>query len=80
MAKKKRKRRSNPHVLILGNPPQEATLFSRAVELLEYHHVEDPADVVRFHEFGPGVRMYALEDGSILLKSSSKRRPLWAHH
>jgi hypothetical protein len=77
-AKKKRQRKPNPTVLVLGNPPVKGELFGDAVTLLEYHHVDDESNIVRWHPFEPGVRMYALEDGNILLVNTE--RPLWGHH
>jgi hypothetical protein len=78
--KKRRRRKPNPTVLVLGNPPVKGELFGDDVVKLEYHHVDDAGDILRFHDFGPGVRMYALENGHILLVHSNKDRPLWAHH
>jgi len=78
--KKRRRRRPNPTVLILGNPPVAGELFGDEVTKLEYHHIEDGDDVVRVHDFGKGVRIYALEDGNVLLVHARKDRPLWAHH
>lgn len=34
--------------------------MSDDVELVEYHHVEDPDDVTRFHDFRGGILMVAL--------------------
>lgn len=66
------KRKRNPGLLVLGNPPAGAQLMSEHVEKLWYHHATEGP---RVHEFGTGVRMYALEDGSVLLKHPSK--PVW---
>lgn len=77
---KKRRRKPNPTVLVLGNPPVEGKLFGYGVSRLEYHHVDDAEQVVRFHDFQSGVLMYALEDGSILLVNSQRDTPLWADH
>lgn len=54
--------------------------MSRRVLRLEYRHVEDPdgPDVVRVHDFGPGVEMWALEDGTVLLRHRDPETPVWA--
>ena len=54
-----------------------AELMSREVIQLEYRHVEEAGqDVVRFHDFGKGVYMYALRNGEILLRHKDGK-PLW---
>lgn len=55
------------------------TLFSRRVLRVEYEHVDDPRDVARVHEFGPGVYMYAEPDGSVLMRHRDHpRKKVWA--
>lgn len=82
MAKRRGKttrRKANPELaLILANPPERgADLMSRRVMQIEYAHVEEEGkDVVRFHPFGAGVQMWALEGGGILLKHKDGK-PLW---
>lgn len=76
----RRTRKRNPGLVVLGNPPEGAQLMSRRVLQVEYRHVNDPEgpDVVRFHPFGPGVQMFALPDGSVLLKHRNPRKRVWA--
>lgn len=79
--KKRRERKPNPTILVLGNPPPEgAELFGDRVTLLEYHHIEDEDNILRVHDFGPDVLLYALADGNVLLSSAKKGLPLWGHH
>lgn len=73
-------RKPNPTALVLGNPPIKGELFGYGVSRLEYQHIDDAENVVRFHDFRSGVHMYALEDGSILLVNSQGDVPLWADH
>lgn len=66
--------------MLLLNPPETkgAQLLSRRVEEIDYRHVKDPAGkgVVRFHPFGPGVEMWALPSGEVLLRHRDGK-PLW---
>jgi hypothetical protein len=57
-------------------PGRGRKLMSRRVLEVEYEHIEDADGVVRFHPFKTGVEMYALPDGSVLLKHRDGR-PLW---
>lgn len=59
------------------NPPRErGERFSRNVRRIEYvHDQDDDPDAIRVHDFGEGVEMFALSDGSVLLTHPS--RPLW---
>lgn len=61
------------------NPPR-AELFSRRVLRLEYLHAlnGDGRGTARRHDFGPGVQMFALSDGSVLLKHRDPRKRVWA--
>lgn len=45
--------------------------MSREVLKIEYRHVHDPegGDVVRVHDFETRVLMWAMPDGSLLLRS-----------
>lgn len=72
--------KENPGLVVLSNPPAGAQLMSRRVLQLEYRHVADPdgPDVVRYHPFGKGVEMWALPDGSVLLKHRDPKKRVWA--
>lgn len=61
------------------NPPR-GVVFSRRVLRLEYEHAlnGDGGNVARRHDFGPGVQMIALPDGSVLLKHRDPRKRVWA--
>lgn len=75
---KRRPRKGRRPVRRRRNPPRElgGDRFSRNVRRIEYVHDQDgDPDAIRVHDFGEGVEMYALPDGSILL--SHPRRPLW---
>lgn len=43
-------------------------LVSENVLRIEYEHVDDPEEYSRVHEFEPGCKMYALDDGTVLLE------------
>lgn len=60
----------NPTLAVLG--PNRARVFGTHVHLVKYEHVTEG---FRAHEFGPGVRMEALPDGSVRLFHPRKR--LW---
>lgn len=70
------RKRPNPPLLVLGNPPRGAVKMGRA-DYMEYKHVDDPGDVMRYHEFGRNVEMWALPDGSVLLRHRSARGRVW---
>lgn len=69
----RREPRPNPDLLILGANPQPAGVWSDRVLQLDYIHREDGQPYT--HSFGRGVRMQALEDGSVRL--FHPRKPLW---
>lgn len=58
-------------------------LVSRRVTRLEYIHADQEIDeetgeeITRVHDFGPGVEMWALDDGSVLLRHRNPRKRLW---
>lgn len=54
-------------------PVQDAELMSERVYALEYQHEEDGENYR--HDFGPGVEMWALDDGTVLLRHP--RKLLW---
>lgn len=58
---------------ILGNKPPRAgaRALSGEVQRILYVHVEDGKRYE--HEFGPGVEMWALKDGSIIVRHPEKR-------
>lgn len=60
---------------IVGNKPpvKGARLLSAAVLALSYIHEED--HTAYKHDFGPGVELWALPDGSMMLRHLEK--PLW---
>lgn len=60
-----------PLVVFNSNPPG---IMSERVWSLAYRHTDDGQDYI--HEFGPGVEMEALEDGSVLVRHR-RGRPLW---
>jgi len=65
--------RTNPALVVLGaNPPPEGTL-GRRVLTLDYVHGDDGQAYTHF--FRPGVKMQALEDGSVRL--FHPRRRIW---
>jgi len=68
------KRRDNPALQIIGNP-RGSRRFSKRVRRLEYLHEHGHPGEIMVHDFGPGVEMFALEDGSIRLSHPRKR--LW---
>lgn len=54
-------------------------LMSRGVLRVEYEHVDDRPGVARRHDFEPGVFMYALKDGSVLIRHRNyPRTRVWA--
>lgn len=72
-------RRRNPPLTILGNPPLPSGLrivrqLSRRVYAVEYKHIQDGDDYR--HDFGSGVCMELLSDGSIRIYSMTGKR-LW---
>lgn len=70
-----------------SNPPQPVSvtrhfargaghLVSRDVESIAYQHVEEPGELPRKHDFEhSGVELWALHDGSILIRHPKYR--LW---
>lgn len=69
--------KENPALALFGNPPAgRGVLFGR-VTYLEYRHVDDPSGVTRFHEFGRGAQMWALEDGTVQLRDRNPRARVW---
>lgn len=68
-----RKVRDNPTLAILGNPPKRL-IQSRRVYSLSYQHASDRKDYK--HDFAPGVDLYCLEDGALLLQRNDGK-PLW---
>lgn len=63
--------KGNPPLTVFkANPPGT---MSERTWFLAYRHAEDGEDYI--HDFGPGVRMEAQEDGSVLL--SHPIRPIW---
>ena len=76
----KRKLKKNPFVTVFGNPPDldfkklSAKLISRNVFMIAYKHANDKQNYK--HDFDlPGISMFALSNGSILLIHKTKR--LW---
>ncbi|HUT98890.1 MAG TPA: hypothetical protein VM054_07435 [bacterium] len=63
----------NPQLMILGANPQPDGLWSRRVLSLDYVHDDDGEPYT--HTFRGGVRMQALEDGSVRL--FHPRRRIW---
>lgn len=65
--------KSNPELVVWDtNPPAEP--MGRRVWAVWYRHEEDGSDYV--HEFGPGVRMYPEDDGTVRFRHRWGR-PLW---
>lgn len=69
---RKAARRRNPELLIIGNPTARGKVMGR-VTRMEYVHAEDGQHY--FHDFGLGVYVRAMPDGSLLLTHRKKR--LW---
>lgn len=65
--------RSNPYLAVLGANPQPPGVWSTRVLQLDYIHDDDGQPYT--HAFRPGVRMQALEDGSVRLYHPN--RPIW---
>lgn len=65
--------RPNPDLLVFRENPTDPDIWSHRVYDLRYRHDEDGADYV--HNFRPGVRMEALQDGSVRLFHANRR--LW---
>jgi len=65
-----RGRRRNPSLLVIGNP--RGKVLGR-VTRIEYVHAEDGQHY--FHDFGGGVQVRAMPDGSLRMSHPSKR--LW---
>lgn len=67
-----------PQIAVVGNPPpvKGAELVSGRVYALEYEHSDDGHDYR--HDFGPGVEMWALPDGTVLLRHPEK--DLWGDY
>ena len=59
-------------------PSARAELLSAHVILIDYEHQDepDPDDPVRRHEFSPGVELWVLPSGELLLRRVDGR-PLW---
>jgi len=67
-----RRRRENPYLTVLGaNPPPEDGTWSSRVLSLDYIHDDDGQAYT--HTFRPGVKMRALEDGTVQLYNPRKR-------
>lgn len=67
--------RSNPHLVeFRNNPPERRHPIGVNTYALAYQHDEDHSPYV--HNFGADVRVYGLEDGSVLLEHVDGR-PLW---
>jgi len=65
--------RKNPALVVLGANPQPQGMLSRRVLTLDYVHGDDGQAYT--HAFRPGVKMQALEDGSVRLYHP--RRRIW---
>lgn len=63
----------NPPLYVLGANPQPDGVWSNRVLTLDYVHEDDGQPYT--HDFRPGVRMQALEDGSVRLYHP--RRRIW---
>ena len=72
--------RPNPGAPFSGHSSvRGGELFSRRVLRLEYEHEDDPPGRARFHDFDPGVFMFAMKDGSVLLRHREHpRKRVWA--
>jgi len=68
-----KRRASNPDLVLMGANPQPDGTWSRRVLALDYVHDDDGEPYT--HSFRPGVRMQALEDGSVRL--FNPRRRIW---
>lgn len=75
------KPRRNPSLVIFGNPPStrrrpwdRSAVLSRRAVALEYDHAAD-GELYR-HDFGKGVIVELLADGSVRLYRPD-RKPLW---
>lgn len=74
LAPKGRRTRRNPPLMVFDrNPPDDGgEVFGEQVYGVWYRHAEDGGNW--FHEFGPGVEMSALPDGSVGISHSGGRR------
>lgn len=68
-----KRRAQNPDLIVLGANPQPDGTWSRRVLSLDYIHDDDGQAYT--HSFRPGVRMRALEDGTVQLYNP--RRRIW---
>lgn len=71
-------RRRNPaELVVLGNPPGAARMVARHVEEIWYRARTHggPRGAGYSHKFSPGAELWALEDGSVLIRNP--RRRLW---
>ena len=76
-ARSRRTRRNPPLLVFDRNPPDEqlpedGEVFGEQVYGVWYRHADDGGNW--FHEFGPGVEMAALPDGSVALSHRAGRR------
>ena len=63
----------NPTLAVLGNPPAKvAGTLSRRLYELRYQHADDGKDYR--HPFGPGARVLAMSDGSVMIRAKHR---LW---
>jgi hypothetical protein len=78
-ASKRRRRaaRKNPSLVVFGANPRGARVFGTSVEAIYYRHAEDGQRYV--HDFErKDIRMYGLNDGSVLIKGPRGVR-IWEH-
>ncbi len=68
----RRKATKNPVLAIMGNPPGK--LFSKDVHAILYTHADDGKHYR--HDFAGGVRMAALDDGSVRIYHPTGK-PVW---